>query len=68
MKTAAFEALIENGIIRLLEPRSLPDHTRVIVVIPELPEDSVPQQRSPRLVYPADFRDLQKVVVDEPAK
>ena len=68
MKTAAFEALVENGIIRLLEPKPLPDHTRVIVVIPESPEDDVPQLRTPRLVNPADFRDLQKVIVEESAK
>ena len=68
MKTAAFEALIENGIIRLLEPGSLPDRTRVIVVVPELREDEAPQLRTPRLVNPADFRDLQKVIVEESAK
>lgn len=28
MKTAAYEARVENGVIRLIEPASLPEHTR----------------------------------------
>ena len=77
MKTTAYEARVENGTIRLLEPASLPEHTRVIVVVPEpapdivlkkLPTGEPAQILSPRLTTPADAQKLAKRLVAEPRR
>jgi len=77
MKTAAYEARVENGIIHLLEPASLPEHTRVIVVVPEsapntvlqkLPPSGPAQILSPRLATPDDAQKLAKRIVAAPRR
>ena len=51
MKTVAYEARVENGTIRLLEPAQLPEQARVIVVLPdEAEEEVIPKNALPLLV------------------
>lgn len=63
MALATFEGYVENGQIRLRDDVTLPEHTRVYVVIPEL--ETVPQARiaSPRLAHPEQAADFAKQVV-----
>ena len=77
MKTAAYEARVENGVIHLLEPASLPEHTRVIVVVPDpapdvvlkkLPTGEPAQILSPRLTNPDDAQKLAKRIVAAPRR
>ena len=52
MKTITFEATVENGQIKLPAAVNLPEHTKVLVVVPGL--DTAPASRinSPRLAHP----------------
>ncbi|WP_309713578.1 antitoxin family protein [Armatimonas sp.] len=61
MSVVTYEAIVENGKLRLLEPVSLPEQTRVYVVVPqpklpELPETK--KIRTPHLKNPADVADF----------
>ena len=52
MKTITYEATVENGQIKLPATVRLPDHTKVLVVVPGV--EMIPASRinSPRLVHP----------------
>lgn len=63
MSVASFEAVVENGQIKLPENVHLPDQTRVYVVIPGLGEPRVVRLMSPRLANPEQAVDFQKTVV-----
>jgi hypothetical protein len=39
MKVTTYEAIVENGQIKLAEAVRLPEHTRVYVVVPGLAEE-----------------------------
>lgn len=64
MPIATFEGIVENGVIRLRDDVTLPEQTRVYVVIPEF--DATPQAHvySPRLVHPEQAGDFVKQVVE----
>lgn len=64
MPIATFEGIVENGVIRLRDDVTLPEQTRVCVVIPEF--DATPQAHvySPRLVHPEQAGDFVKQVVE----
>ncbi len=64
MKTITYEATVENGQIKLPEPLHLPDHTKVLVVVPGT-EPLTPRISSPRLVHPEQASDFIKEVVKE---
>nr|WP_309696623.1 antitoxin family protein [Armatimonas sp.] len=62
MSVVTYEAIVEDGKLRLLEPVALPEKTRVYVVVPQpkLLEPALPQKniRTPRLTNPADASDF----------
>ncbi|HZO90550.1 MAG TPA: antitoxin family protein [Chthonomonadaceae bacterium] len=60
-----YEALYENGVIRLADDVRLPEHTKVYVVVPEAVEESDYRINSPRLVHPHQAADFVKEVVEE---
>lgn len=65
MKAITFEATIVNGQIKLVDSITLPEHLRVLVVVPEgLPARPL-QNRSPRLVNPDDAADFIKEVTED---
>jgi len=63
MTILTVEGIVENGMIRLAEMISLPEHTRVYVIVPEMEYGKV-EPRTARIASPrlairervADFR------------
>ena len=62
MKVATFEAVVENGQIRLTEGVRLPEKARVYVVIPGVP--AATYIGSPRLARPEQAADFEKEVIE----
>lgn len=62
MKVATYEAVIENGQIKLSEAVSLPEHAMVYVIVPGVESDRVLHMRSPRLAEPERAADFVKEV------
>ena len=60
----AIEGFIENGKIRLSETLSLPEHSRVYVIVADTPVDSSGRIRSPRLAHPEQSKDFSKQIVE----
>jgi hypothetical protein len=58
------EGIVENGQIRLRENVTLPEHTKVYVVIPDV--ETAPQAHvySPRLVHPEQAADFAKQIIE----
>jgi hypothetical protein len=59
MSLTTFEATIKNGCVQLPENVSLPENTKVYVLVPRVTSDETARLRSPRLVdseKAADFR------------
>ncbi len=54
MAVVAYEAIVENGQIRLAAPVQIPNHTRVFVVVPEGATAPSAGIWSPRLVHAED--------------
>mgnify|MGYP001170051896 CR=1 FL=1 len=52
MQVMTYEGIIENGEIRLIPNVSLPEKTRVYVVVPSLEVTHVVSVPSPRLAHP----------------
>ena len=66
MLANAIEGVVENGRIRLDEGVSLPENTRVYVVVADQPKGRTLHIRSPRLVHPEQADSLRKKVVELP--
>ena len=64
MPILTLEGIVENGQIRLRDQVTLPEHTKVYVVIPDV--ETVPQVHvySPRLVHPEQAADFAKQVIE----
>jgi len=62
--TVAFEAIIENGQIRLLDNVTLPEHTKVYVVLPDLAAAQRAHIVTPRLVHPEQSAYFAKEIVE----
>ncbi len=64
MAISTFEGIVENGQIRLRDNVTLPENTKVYVVIPDF--EAVPQAHvySPRLVHPEQAADFAKQTVE----
>ncbi len=64
MAVSTFEGVVENGQIRLPESITLPDRTRVYVVIPDFETTRQAHVHSPRLVHPEQAADFAKEVFE----
>jgi hypothetical protein len=64
MAILTVEGIVENGQIRLRDNVTLPEHTKVYVVIPDV--ETVPSAHlySPRLVHPEQAVDFAKQVIE----
>ena len=64
MAILTVEGIVENGHIRLRDHVTLPEHTKVYVVIPDM--EMAPQAHlySPRLVHPEQAADFAKQVFE----
>lgn len=65
MKVTTYEAIIENGQIKLLTPVELPEKTKVYVIIPEAKILDTVYIRSPRLVDKSKLADFRKEMIEE---
>jgi hypothetical protein len=65
MKVAAFEGVVDHGRIRLTPEVSLPEKTRVYVVVP-VERRGTPRILSPRLVHPEQASDFEKEIIEDP--
>jgi hypothetical protein len=64
MAVLTFEGIVENGQIRLHDQVTLPEHTKVYVVIPDV--EIAPQAHvySPRLAHPEQTADVAKQIIE----
>ncbi|MEW6737624.1 MAG: hypothetical protein AB1489_40455 [Acidobacteriota bacterium] len=65
MSVKAFEAIVENGQIRLPVNIKLPDKTKVYVMVSEEDVVKVSYVGSPRLARPEQASDFKMEVVDQ---
>ncbi|MFY9226532.1 MAG: antitoxin AF2212-like protein [Blastocatellia bacterium] len=65
MKLATYEAVVENGQIKLLENIELPEKAKVYVIIPEEKVLETVYIRSPRLVDKSKLADFHKEMIEE---
>jgi hypothetical protein len=69
MPLTAIEGVVENGTIRLRENVSLPEKTRVLVIVDGFSgagATATVRVASPRLAHPEQARDFRKQVVEAP--
>ena len=65
MSISTFEGIVENGQIRLRDNVTLPEKTRVYIVIPDI--EAAPSKTrvySPRLAHPEQAEDFAKQVIE----
>lgn len=65
MQVTAFEGVIEDGQIRLKANVTLPEKTKVYVVIPNFEKEEIFHVYTPRLAHPEQAADFAKEVIKE---
>ena len=65
MGITTFEAIVENGQIRLPATVRLPERAKVFVVVPGVETQPVAYVGSPRLAHPEQAVDFVKEMVEE---
>lgn len=65
MQVVTFEGVVEKGKIRLKNNVSLPEKTKVYVIVPEFETRQKARIFSPRLVHPEQAGDFVKEVIEE---
>ena len=65
MSVTTFEAIVEDGQIKLLNAFRLPEKTRVYVVVPSVEIHPTFFVGSPRLAHPEQAIDFVKEVIEE---
>jgi len=65
MQVTAYEGVIENGQIKLKPNVTLPEKTKVYVIIPSVETQKTVHIYSPRLVHSKQIADFQKEIVEE---
>ncbi len=63
MNVVAYEAVVENGQVRLPADAKLPENAKVYVVVPEPEAPRVVRIASPRLAHPEDAARFTKMEV-----
>ena len=64
MAILTVEGVVENGQIRLRDPITLPEHTKVYVVIPDVAPVLQAHISSPRIVHPEQAADFAKQIIE----
>jgi hypothetical protein len=64
MAILTVEGVVENGQIRLRDNLTLPEHTKVYVVIPDIATAPQAHVYSPRLVHPEQAADFAKQIIE----
>ena len=66
MHVTAIEGIVENGSVRLRDGASLPEKTRVYVIVAESPEGTTAPTRirTPHLAHPEQAKDFRKQVME----
>ena len=64
MAVLTFEGIVENGQIRLRDKVTLPEHTKVYVVIPDVQISPQVHIYSPRLAHPEQAADFAKQIIE----
>lgn len=67
MAILTIEGIVENGQIRLRDNVTLPEHTKVYVVIPDVATAPQAHVYSPRLVHPEQAADFAKQIIEASA-
>ena len=65
MKSTTYEGIVENGQVKLPANVHLPEHTKVLIVVPNAETLPVSRIYSPRLAHPEQVSDFVKEVVKE---
>ena len=64
MKVDAYEAIIENGLVKFVENVSLPENTKVFAIVPETEGTRIVHMYSPRLANPSESSRFVKEVIE----
>ena len=64
-KLATFEGVVENGQVRLPPNTSIPEKTRVYVLVPDAETRTTLYIASPRLVHPEQAKDFEMEVIED---
>lgn len=64
-KLATYEGVIENGRVRLPPSASIPEKTRVYVLVPGGETHPAPYVASPRLADPEQAQDFEMQVIED---
>jgi len=64
MRIVTFEGIVQNGAIQLGDNVTLPENTRVYVLIPDFEAGPRAHVYSPRLVDPGQASDFAKQIVE----
>lgn len=64
-KLVTFEGVIENGHVTLPENVSIPEKTRVYVLVPDGETYPAPTIASPRLAHPEQAKDFETQIIEE---
>ena len=64
MTISTFEGIIKNGQIRLRNNVTLPENSRVYIIIPDFEATPKARVSSPRLVHPEQAADFAKKIVE----
>jgi len=64
MAILTVEGIVENGQIRLRDNVTLPEHTKVYVVIPDVATAPQAHVYSPRLLHPEQATDFAKQIIE----
>jgi hypothetical protein len=62
---ATYEGVVENGQVRLPPNVSIPDRTRVYVLVPDADAQRTHYVASPRLVHREQAKDFEKQVIED---
>ena len=66
MSIATYQAVVDQGQIRLKDKVRLPEQATVYVIVPEFQAEQVVNILSPRLVHPEEAEDFVLEVIEEP--
>ncbi len=64
MGVSRLEGTVENGVIRLSNEVTLPEQTKVFVIVPDLDASASARLLSPRLPHPQQAREFAKQIFE----